>query len=167
MIHQFCRENLNQIKQMLAQMSDSAYAAKNTNLFGASIGEHTRHVIEFYSCLLAGQENCTVNYDTRARNLLLEVSTQAAIQSIDKIYDSLAKNPSDYPLTLLGNYSTNQATETSLQSSFHRELAYCLEHSIHHQALIKIGLAAQNLTYLIDDNFGVAPATIRHKACAQ
>lgn len=49
-----------------------------------------------------------------------------------------------------------------------RELAYCLEHSIHHQALIKVGLKEQNIENLIDENFGVAPATIRHKQkCAQ
>jgi hypothetical protein len=45
-------------------------------------------------------------------------------------------------------------------------LAYCLEHTIHHQALIKIGLMELNLIHLIDQHFGVAPATIRFKKTA-
>ncbi|MBK7669499.1 MAG: hypothetical protein IPJ32_20460 [Sphingobacteriaceae bacterium] len=38
---------------------------------------------------------------------------------------------------------------TLIQSSFYRGLAYNLEHSIHHQALIKVAITEMQLTSLV------------------
>ena len=48
---------------------------------------------------------------------------------------------------------------TGVQTSFFRELTYCMDHCIHHQSLIKIALLEQKLIHLIDPNFGVAFST--------
>ena len=50
-----------------------------------------------------------------------------------------------------------------INSSFERELLYCLDHAIHHQALIKIGLKELDLDHLIAREFGVAYSTLRHR----
>ncbi len=57
-------------------------------------------------------------------------------------------------------------TETLLTNYF-RELLYNLEHSIHHQALIKVALF--NSTHIkISESFGVAPSTLEYrKQCVQ
>jgi hypothetical protein len=73
----------------------------------------------------------------------------------------------DYPLTLQGDFSENSVHHIQLLSSFHRELAYCLEHSIHHQALIKIGLIELGALHLIDESFGVAPATLKFRSLVE
>jgi hypothetical protein len=44
-----------------------------------------------------------------------------------------------------------------------RELAYDLEHSIHHQAIIKIAMKNLNSEYALNENFGVARSTIRFR----
>ena len=54
-----------------------------------------------------------------------------------------------------------------IETSFFRELIYCMDHCIHHQSLIKIALLEQNLIHFIDPNFGVAFSTqIYRRQCA-
>jgi hypothetical protein len=50
-----------------------------------------------------------------------------------------------------------------LQTSYARELVYLTEHSIHHFALIKIGLQQLNPDLILDENFGYAASTIKYK----
>ena len=51
-----------------------------------------------------------------------------------------------------------------IESSFERELVYCLEHSIHHKALIKVALREYALTHLVSNSFGVAPSTLKSRS---
>ena len=55
-------------------------------------------------------------------------------------------------------------TETTLEieTNYERELLYNLEHSIHHQALIKVALL-QLQSVEIPENFGVAQSTIVYR----
>lgn len=54
-----------------------------------------------------------------------------------------------------------------IETNYHRELLYNLEHCIHHQALIKVAVL-QCESVKIDDNFGVARSTIEYRnQCAQ
>lgn len=103
----------------------------------------------------------TVKYDNRKRDLDLETNPKFAIFTIDKICSNLGFLKLDNEFILEGNFSLNNP-ETLIKTSFERELAYCLEHSIHHQALIKIALKELLLDNIIQENFGVAPATIRN-----
>ena len=59
-----------------------------------------------------------------------------------------------------------EAGEEEVKSSFERELLYCLDHAIHHQALIKIGLKELELSHLVSPDFGVAYSTLRYRARA-
>ncbi|MDC1012234.1 hypothetical protein OAQ04_03240 [Flavobacteriaceae bacterium] len=59
-------------------------------------------------------------------------------------------------LSLTAQQNLTDVNHSTSKSSFLRELAYCLDHRIHHQSLIKIGLTEQGLDHLIDENFGVA-----------
>ena len=47
------------LKKLLIQLDENAFSYKNTTLFGGSIGEHFRHIIEFYLCCLKGK-SCNV-----------------------------------------------------------------------------------------------------------
>ncbi|MCA1746680.1 MAG: hypothetical protein LC655_03220, partial [Bacteroidales bacterium] len=65
--------------------------------------------------------------------------------------------------------SSEGNSQKMISSSVGRELAYCIEHSIHHQAIIKAGLIDLNCTELVSSEFGVAYSTIRYRndSCAQ
>jgi len=163
-----CQENLNEIKLMLFQLTNEQYIYPSNTLFGATIGQHVRHILEFYQSVLMGLGSKTVNYDNRKRDLSIETDHRYAIQIIDKINDGLAIEMTDEQFTLEGNFYGKEGKQIQIKTSVLRELAYCLEHSIHHQALIKIGLLEMNCLSFIDETFGLAPATIRYrKTCAR
>jgi len=164
----YCKENLNEIKNVLLQLTNDQYTFQSTTLFGATIGQHVRHILEFYQSVFRGFETKTINYDNRERNLLIETNPHIAIQVINEICSKLKEANCDTQMILEGNFCVEEGTQIKIETSFLRELAYCLEHSIHHQALIKVGLLEVKCLNFIDDTFGLAPATIRHrKQCVQ
>lgn len=167
MIH-YCQSNLKEIKQLLEQINKNSYTQPLTYLSGSSIGQHVRHILEFYQCLIASQKTGVVNYDARLRNLQIEIDVNYSIENIHQIIMELNQIDLHQNLSLEGNFTHQENTQTSISTSYQRELAYCLEHSIHHQALIKVGLKEMEIDHIINQNFGVAPATIRYqKQCAQ
>ncbi|MDP5105010.1 MAG: DinB family protein [Polaribacter sp.] len=159
----YCKENLNEIKNVVSKLSDAQYTFQSTNLFGSTIGQHVRHILEVYQSVLNGFETKVINYDDRARNLVLETDTNSAIEVIDEICLKLTGNQIDMQMVLEGNFCLAEGKKIKIDTSLLRELAYCLEHSIHHQALIKVGLLEVKCLNFIDDTFGLAPATIRHR----
>jgi uncharacterized damage-inducible protein DinB len=164
----YCKQNLEEIKQLVLQLSDKQYDYSVKLLSNTTIGQHVRHILEFYQSILNGLNSKIINYDNRKRNLLIETDKYFAVKMIDIISSKLAMDFKDIPCVLEGNFSSNEGKETQIKTTVFRELAYCLEHSIHHQALIKVGLLELNSTSLIDKTFGLAPATIRYKkVCAQ
>ncbi|WP_339924897.1 hypothetical protein [uncultured Cyclobacterium sp.] len=160
-----CKQNLNQLSFLLGSLSTEQYNYKSELLSGASIGQHIRHIIEFYTCLKESFcLNLTqINYDKRKRDKSIEQDAKKAILTIDKLIDFLNEEKVVGKAALVANFSLEEDHDCIVPSSYRRELAYCLEHSIHHQALIKISLTDQGLRHLVDDNFGVAPSTT--KAC--
>lgn len=158
----YCVEDLLKMRSLLLKLEDRDYTHASHLLSGATIGQHIRHILEFYSCLLHIGDDLSVNYDERKRDKDTECHRTVAIHQIDQLVIELGRISEDYPLILKGNYSSDPQTRTStVDSSLFRELAYNLEHSIHHQALIKITLKERELDHLINERFGVAPATIR------
>lgn len=157
MILQSINHCLIQVKELLIQIDDTDYALRCTELSNASIGEHTRHIIEMFYCLTNEYQSGIVNYDKRERNHLLETDTNFAVKQIDLLLSSIDKPNKELVLQQSGVDKT-----ISLNTNYFRELVYNLEHCIHHQALIKIGLQL-NFDYTIDDNFGVAFSTIEFR----
>lgn len=161
--------NLVEINDLLKGLSQEQYSRKLEILSNASIGQHVRHILEFYQCLFKGEQTKEVNYDDRQRDLKLETDVYFASTTIDAIINSLLDIKKDFPVTFVADYSSIEGEKPELiQSSFYRELAYNLEHSIHHQALIKVAITEMKIAFLVKENFGYAPSTIRHiKICAQ
>jgi len=163
-----CKENLIEIKDLLVRLNNDQYTYKSKILSGTSIGQHIRHILEFYLCLINGRKTGTVNYDLRERNHEVENDSSFAIKIIDGVLNNLSHSKNDRKIALEGNYSLEGRKSERINSSYIRELTYNLEHSIHHQALIKVSLKEQGIEQLINENFGVAPATIKfRKSCAQ
>ena len=156
------KHTLNELKDLLNQLSNQDFALPILYLGNSSIGEHSRHIIEMFQCLLNSYESGLLNYDERQRNNLIETDTNFAIQTIDDIIKSIEKENKNIVLNQMfyQNY-------VSIETNYFRELLYNLEHCIHHQALIKVAVfQLENIQ--LTENFGIAPSTIEYKKqCAQ
>jgi hypothetical protein len=163
------KENLNQLKDLLVNISSEAYTEKPDVLSGATIGQHIRHILEFYMLLVSGSFTGMISYDKRERDIRIESDPGIAISVIERLLAGIETLDESYPVEFEADYSISGNTGNLIISSVGRELAYCIERSIHHQALIKAGLIAQGLQALTDEYFGVAYSTIRYRnnICAQ
>ncbi len=151
------KEILIQLMDSIHQLTIDEYTERISLLSNATIGEHTRHIIELFQQLFSGYQDGIVNYDNRKRDLRLQESIDFATDCIANIVVELCKENKD--LKIVSLYINQEAI---IHSNYERELMYNLEHCIHHQAIIKIGLVSLN-RFDVDENFGVAKSTIVHK----
>jgi uncharacterized damage-inducible protein DinB len=163
------KENLYQLRELLERISNEKYTEKHHILSGSSIGQHIRHILEFYLLLVSGSFSGTISYDKRQRDIQIEEDTTFAVQTIDRLLAGIDSLEENLPVKLKADYSTGGKSHNLINSSVGRELAYCMEHSIHHQALIKAGLIALGIEDITNEHFGVAYSTIRYRnnQCAQ
>jgi hypothetical protein len=156
------KHTLLELKEVLIQLSDKDFIKPIKNLGNSSIGEHSRHIIELFQCLLTSYESELLNYDKRERNSDIQTNIKFANNAINVIIETIEK-----PNKKLIIEQIIEGESFNIETNYHRELLYNLEHCIHHQALIKVALyEIDNIK--LNESFGVAPSTIEYKKrCAQ
>jgi len=156
------KNTLHELKKVIEQLTNEDYTKPIDSLSGATIGEHSRHIIELFQSVVNAYETGHLNYDHRERNKLIQTNNELAISMIEKVINSI-ENPNK-KLELEHNISGNVIV---IETNYFREMLYNLEHCIHHQALIKV--AVLQINYIeINENVGVAPSNIEYrKQCAQ
>ena len=155
-------KSLTELIELLNQLSDREYSSPCKALSNATIGEHTRHIIEMFQCLENFYGQGIVNYDKRDRNIQIQTNTDYAIKAILVVQDNIQK-----PNKAIVLMQIIDGEEILIESNYFRELLYNLEHCIHHQALIKVAVL-QCEHVIVDENFGVARSTIKYRnQCAQ
>lgn len=150
-------KNLQELVCILEEVPEKLYTRKSIYLFQSTIGQHCRHIFEIYTSVLSGYESGEFTFDNRERSKILEENVNEMISALNNIVSQIPKD--DREMFCIMNDGDNQ---NYLKTSYFRELLYCFEHGIHHQALIKVALKEfewQN----IPENFGVAPSTIKFR----
>ncbi|MBS1508525.1 MAG: hypothetical protein JSS79_17945 [Bacteroidetes bacterium] len=158
------QKNLDSLSVTVAHISDEEFNSKLEILSGSSVGAHVRHVLEFYIAILQRNNFNIICYDDRERDIRIETDRDFALSTIETIKGQLNNITSDRSMLLKCNFKINSDGGILLESSLFRELAYAFEHSIHHQALIKVGIKTLGLEGILTDEFGIAPSTIRFKS---
>jgi hypothetical protein len=154
-----------QLSETLNQLSNDEYIQPSRILFNASIGQHVRHIIELFLCLEKGYETGVVNYEKRKRDYQIETNKNLAIQLLKDIYHRLERPNADLVMEAEDYENTEDAV--AIPSNYYREIAYNLEHTIHHMALIRVGVNEVS-TIELPQEFGVAYSTIKYRQqCAQ
>lgn len=147
---------LKQAIQLLDELDDKAFAR---------IGGHLRHVIEFYECFLDGLDMLHVDYDARRRDQSVEQHRRVAAARLQMVIDRLISEPElrgDGAMFIRMEDATGRGVASPfLLSSVARELQVLSSHTVHHFALISLTL--QSVGYSVDENFGVAPSTLRYR----
>jgi len=151
-----------QLLDLCQKLNNQEYSHCSLLLMGNSIGKHVRHIIEFYAMLQNGFELGEVNYDGRAHSVKTEEDVDVAINRIMHIVRWLDQLSANKNLRLLMCYDQTEEECVNLKSNLMRELAYNMEHAIHHMALIRVALIQQYPHISVDANFGVAYSTIRY-----
>jgi hypothetical protein len=148
-------EQLKYLTKTLASIPPNKYTIPIKCLSGASIGGHSRHIVELLECIVKGYQTGTVDYINRERNLYLEQDIKAVLEKISFLENQLIKADKTLHLVCEGEYE--------IVTNYFREIVYNTEHIIHHLAIIKAALIELNMSDCIDENFGVAYSTIQYK----
>jgi hypothetical protein len=158
---------LDSIKSLLYSIPIDVYTKPDHILSGATLGQHFRHIIEFYQCIVDVNEQ-EICYDDRKRDLRLEKSIDFIIMKIDQINNSIANLNSETPIQTLSKFSSDPIEKKiKINSSIGRELSYGFDHSIHHLAIIKIALEINHPEINLPKGMGVAPSTLQYReTCA-
>lgn len=149
-----------QLSETIRQLTPSQYAQHCGNLGNNSIGQHVRHIIELFQCLEAGYPDNSVNYEKRKRDANIETNKEVALQLLQDIHDNL--NKPDKELILYASYDEHSDEPVSIPTNYYREIAYNLEHTIHHMALIRVGILEIS-DIRLPEEFGVASSTVKHR----
>jgi hypothetical protein len=168
---------LSQIAHLLECLSDEQYSKKLLVLSQATIGQHTRHIIEFYMALYRGYEIGIVDYDGRARSQAIESGRLLAIQKLQHTGELLARPDKELWLkfepvqptaeSIPGLSGEETGPPNNVRTSYQRELIYNLEHTTHHMALLRIAAMVVSEMVLPED-FGVAFSTQKfRRGCAR
>jgi hypothetical protein len=154
-----------QLADSLDQLSPEQYNYTCTSLSGITIGQHVRHIIEMFQCLENGYEQGEVDYENRRRDIRIETDKFFASGLLPEIVAQISKI--NKPLFLRVYYDEVKIIPEKIDTNYFREIAYNLEHTIHHMALIRIGLREIG-NFSVDDSYGVASSTLKHRQqCAQ
>jgi hypothetical protein len=154
-----------QLSVTLSDLSAEEYTKPCVRLSHNTIGQHVRHIIELFQCLEAGYDQGTVNYENRRRDRLIETDKEVASELLVQISGLL--NRADKEMILEATYSDHSDNQLRISTNFFREVAYNLEHTIHHMALIRVGVEEVSALQL-SETFGVASSTVKHRSqCAQ
>lgn len=161
---------LDELQYVTKQLDTDSYTLQIPELSKATIGQHTRHIVEFFQCVLTQYPTQKINYDLRARSLNIETKPSAASTTIDTLITAFqAATFINQNIVLHAQLTLEDDTPNEVETSIHREMIYAIEHAIHHMAILKIAIKILALPIDVPATFGVAPSTLRHQhnVCAQ
>ncbi|MEO0585411.1 MAG: hypothetical protein AAF135_24570 [Bacteroidota bacterium] len=160
-LHSVTASLFSDISFVLQRLTPQEYAQPLEVLSNASLGQHTRHILEFFQCLMEQVGKGTIDYDVRQRNKDIEQNPLYAASVMEDLQAQMEKVDVQLPLLLIANYSGDVQNE-AVNTTFGRELVYNIEHCIHHLAIIRIGLKCLKPGLTLPPQFGVAPSTVKY-----
>jgi len=160
---------LDSIESLLKTIPLEVYINPDHILSDATLGQHFRHIIEFYQCIVDIGEHRLICYDERKRDLRLEESIDFMVEKVNELADEIEKLDTDSPIQTLSKFTSDpDESKVKISSSIGRELSYGFDHSIHHLAIIKIALNINHPEIELPDSLGVAPSTLQYReSCAR
>jgi uncharacterized damage-inducible protein DinB len=153
-------ECLHQLATLLETTVDADYTWRHPSGVSGTVGAHVRHCLDHVHAILERATDTRLTYDRRQRATRTEQDRAYAIEQLHHAVRALSGTGErvEHHLTLDVQVDRD-GTTVSVSSSFGRELAFVLQHTIHHQALIALLLAERGTA--LPETFGYAPSTPR------
>ncbi len=152
-----------QLNNVINQITQEDFRKPSVALSQASVGQHLRHTLEFFICLMQGYEQGVVNYDKRSHNKEMESHKAIALKTIAQIQNFVQAIQIDKSLKLEVAYQPDCENCITIESNYLRELTYNIEHAVHHMAIMKIGIREVASYVQLPADFGIAVSTIRFR----
>lgn len=154
---------IEQMIELLGKLEQEPYSRPLKLFNGSSIGQHFRHIVDFYGCLDRGIADGRIDYAKRQRDLRVETEPDYAADTLRDLNHRLHEVDELVAIDVVADFSSELNEERPVvQSTAGRELMYAYDHAVHHLAMIKMGLKAACPTVDVDQNLGVAPSTVKH-----
>ncbi len=154
---------LNQIVSTIDLLENHQYTRPLNVFNGSTLGQHFRHIFDFYNCIIRDAGGAMIDYARRERDPRLEEDCNFAGISFRTLANKIELLSEKQQIGILGDFGESSAEEKSLiQTTIGRELLYAFDHAVHHLAIIKIGIKTNFPEVNIDENLGVAPSTQKY-----
>jgi uncharacterized damage-inducible protein DinB len=157
---------LEQLRDLVELMPKGMYIAQPAARVSGSIGEHVRHCLDHVSAFTAALSGDELSYDHRLRGTTLEIEPRTAVDEIERLFVRLARVPPtslDRQITLTALVAAGRPPLTT-RTTIGRELAFVVQHTIHHFALVAVLVEWQGGR--VPHGFGLAPSTAAARASA-
>lgn len=148
-----------QINHVLEQLEPHEYRCQLPEFEGSTLGQHFRHILEFFQCLQQGFHTGVVDYAARQRNLLYEDNPRLTAAAFELFAEVLPVQDVFDQVEVRAEFGGQE--RPSYSSTVGRELMFVYDHAIHHLAIIKIGLLCHFPHVQADKDLGVSPSTIK------
>jgi len=158
-------EVLAQGEMLLRSFDDGDYTRKLPGAFHSAVGEHYRHCLDHFECLLRGFSADAIDYDNRNRDPRIETDRAFAISEtrrLQKACESILVTFIDRPINVRSKVNYELGDAPLISSTVGRELMYAVAHAIHHYALIAVMCGM--LGVRVPEGFGVAPSTLKYRS---
>ena len=154
---QALQAQLRTLRSAVAELPDDLFRAKLSQASG-SIGEHVRHSVDHARALLALIDGDYLTYDARLRGTPVETHADVAAREIDRICSDLEALDEGGERSIRLQLIAEAGRQPSLlTSTLGREVAFVIQHTIHHCALIALLLERRGIA--TPPRFGFAPST--------
>ncbi|PQJ78001.1 DinB family protein [Polaribacter porphyrae] len=151
-------KNLHRGIKLLNTIADKEYSDVTIPPYFSSIGCHTRHILDMFSCVFKGLENGNIDFTNRERNECVELKCKEGIAYFESILDKLRELSSDdltSQILITDDLGLGKETATTTLGAI---LMQTNSHTIHHYA--SIGYIIQQLDIeLPNADFGFNPTT--------
>ncbi len=156
---------IHQITGLLDSISPEQYS-QNLDIFkGSTLGQHFRHILDFYLVLLNHYQSGLVDYTLRERDAKLETDPRYAMATFEQVLGKVDQLDEQFPLKVKADLLfCSEGERPLIPTSIGRELMYAYEHAVHHLAIIRIGIENAFPDLEIANEIGIAPATIKYRA---
>ncbi|WP_375238735.1 hypothetical protein [Aurantibacter sp.] len=125
--------NLNKLKKLLNCLSEFDYQNNGILPYKSSIGNHTRHILDFYECII--EYDKFIDLTKRNRDCLSNVNIDFALKRLSFIISYLEKLLLNEDL-ILDVYDDLGFGKTKIKYTYTSLLAYVNSHTTHHYASI-------------------------------
>ena len=150
--------HLRSLRDLIAGLNCDMYCATPSRTSG-SVGEHVRHCLDHARALFSAASNGELTYDSRLRGTRIETDPDLAVDEIDRLsldLEDLDERALGRPV-YLQSMTHRDGPPTRVATTTGREVAFIIQHTIHHCAIVAILL--DHLGVAVPERFGYAPST--------